>query len=1177
LIIDSESGRIYSGFGGNEISRKEIRVMNEKQKRIYDWLKGLESNLSELYWGATKLIEDKTFPGRERFICHAVREIRNRLPEAVAGEGILKRFDYTKEIEELANAYERAGLGGVRIKDGDEQGVEQKIPQEIMVRLNSLVSEHRAVAQRNRENVTKLLIALEPENKSMQSSLRPIAGQWMRETEWFVGRAHEGEKARVEEEELVERFAKFENTLYALCGYFYDGMDRIEDLIRKANEGQNIPGEEEIDQIVSQLVKVKYQTHFFDKLENPYWIAPLNGRKFFESPTDPESSEAYERWPQGWYLKKMAAKAPKDILGVIKGIRSRNPYVRNLCIECLLEMPIERAACGIEVIKNIFSSREREGDFGWAWMGEQAAKLMVKLVERNQDAAFKIAWLLLDAWVPNEKERRYGDYIVSKFSEHDYKELMLEYYSKVWEVEPARGVGVLMIILNRCLGDLDKEGKGEEGYDASRHFGYGLELGDLNEIDMKHPGIKTILVKGICEGGKVLIDKEPGKGSKLLDLLERTHRVIYLRIAMYLMRFVKHGKESERISRLIGNKDCFREYNPYWYEHRRLLNDKFEDVSDEVKKAFLEWVNEDKYSEDHRREIIERCKKNNEAEPDFEKWENYAKAEELYLVRERFKDEYERYKKAAVVKNDSELAPRKKVSEAHFVSPEEGSTYSSEKMGKDGIESVINYLLEPRHYEGKENVSGWGTAKDAIAASFGADIRKRPMEYLNVDLKKLESLDPEFLDRLFSGISGAVRDGSFKKEGWERLIDLAGGIVEEKKKEKEWRECFLAILWVLHDGFVEESNRITFNETIIRKFWLILKILVGYNYDEKSESEDDPVQQQLRSVQGRAFEQIVLLGVVCKNHFAAVYEDYMKKEMVQVYEFVTKAVKRSEVNCTLGFDFARIYWLDKEWVESNTEIIFDNAMWDAVWGTYVSWGRPSPQCFKYLVEKGIYGRAVERIGEKSKYKFRKEPDEGLVEHLMIGCFNGWVDFESDVLKKFFEKASAELRGKAAEFLTTGFKSVKEEGKPYEEIAERMRTYWKGRLAVIKGNPTENEKEAIEFTGWVEDSLLPAKETMELLEQSLDVSGGIIGEMRDARKFVEGISKLGKGNEALALRCLKKAAADKNMHLPWARIQEPLVKFLEELPDGMRSEGREVADLYGRYNPDKFRGVWEKLK
>ena len=64
---------------------------------------------------------------------------------------------------------------------------------------------------------------------------------------------------------------------------------------------------------------------------------------------------------------------------------------------------------------------------------------------------------------------------------------------------------------------------------------------------------------------------------------------------------------------------------------------------------------------------------------------------------------------------------------------------------------------------------------------------------------------------------------------------------------------------------------------------------------------------------------------------------------------------------------------------------------------------------------------------------------------------------------------------------------------------------------------------------------------------------------------------------MALRCLKKAARDKNMHSPWEMIHEPLAKFLEELPVGVRSEGREVADLYGRYNPDKFREVWEKMK
>jgi len=64
-----------------------------------------------------------------------------------------------------------------------------------------------------------------------------------------------------------------------------------------------------------------------------------------------------------------------------------------------------------------------------------------------------------------------------------------------------------------------------------------------------------------------------------------------------------------------------------------------------------------------------------------------------------------------------------------------------------------------------------------------------------------------------------------------------------------------------------------------------------------------------------------------------------------------------------------------------------------------------------------------------------------------------------------------------------------------------------------------------------------------------------------------------------LERIKKAAADENMHSPWSRIEEPLVSFLEtimDLSEEVRNVGKEVADLYGRYNPDKFRGVWEKL-
>lgn len=223
-----------------------------------------------------------------------------------------------------------------------------------------------------------------------------------------------------------------------------------------------------------------------------------------------------------------------------------------------------------------------------------------------------------------------------------------------------------------------------------------------------------------------------------------------------------------------------------------------------------------------------------------------------------------------------------------------------------------------------------------------------------------------------------------------------------------------------------------------------------------------------------------------------------------------------------------------------------------------------------------------KIGCDNKFGFGKSPEEGLVEHLVIGYFNGWVEYESETLQKFFEKASAKLRTKAARFMTTGFESTKEDDdeKYRQGVAQRMRKYWNSRIDAIQNEPKKGLDEAIELTGWVCDSLLPAKETLELLEKTLDLSGGKVGKMRGAKDFVEGVTTLGRGNELLALQCLKKASNEEEMHTPWESIQGPLKEFLERIVDvqpEIRSAAIEVADAYGRYNPDEFREVWAKLK
>ncbi|MHC4112523.1 MAG: hypothetical protein ACYSUY_15740, partial [Planctomycetota bacterium] len=924
---------------------------------------------------------------------------------------------------------------------------------------------------------------------------------------------------------------------------------------------------------VLEIIKddVELALYFYDVLD-PGWVELLGKAGEFEELREKETGMIGKY--KAHYLKQCAETKAKAVLGIIEKINAQDINIQGTLIRAIVKMPEETAIKGIVMVKKYLDEQENKW---WYAIGESAAELMVNLTANHPDKAFEVAETLLDTWVSEEKT--FGKDIFAKFSEDEYSKLMMEHYSKVWEANPDKAIGRLVKILNRCLEDLDKEGKEEKGYDASSSFGYSLELGDLNEIDMQHPEIKTILVKGICEAGKVLIDKEPRKVSELLGLLEETNRVIFLRIAMYLLRFVKSGTETERIDKFVGNKEYFKEYNPCWNEHRRLLNDKFHDVSNKAKGKFIDWVKIPKITEERKKEDAEWYKKNKKTLPDFEKWENQAKAEQLYFVRENFKDEYERYKKAAGVKNDSELAPRKMVSEARFVDPKEGTPLSAEEMAEKKVSEVLGYVSNPKNYEVKKKKQDvFRDAASALRATFKGDVKKRYKDYLECDVEEFKELSASFLASFFYGVWDAVREGSFNKQEWILLIGFAFWIVEEKHEDQKYRDCFSEILSVLRDGFGGGKGKLELDEATAKEFWGILKRLIYFpvkNINGKNE-ERDPMQLMLRQVTGKALELTVLFGLVCKKQFEEHWEKELRAEMTKSWEYVLKSITEPGINCVFGIEFSRIHWLDTQWVEENLELIFKDELWDEVWGTYTSWGRPSPNCFELLIQEQKYLEAVKRIGKLSKFKFGKEPDKGLTEHLMIGYFNEWIGYDHEVLEKFFEKAPAGLRAKAARFLATGFKNVNEKGgNEKKEVAARMKRYWESRLAIM------DKEEAVGFMKWLSDSVLDGKETLEFVEKTLIISGGELSERGDSKGFVEGVCKFGKeGNELLALRCLKKAAADKNMHMPWSSIQEPLVNFLEAMVDmteDVRSAAIEVADAYGRYNPDKFRDVWEKLR
>ncbi len=1169
--------------------------MKDYQKEIRNWMEGLAPALARLYEGAVRMLEDKSFPGRVRFIAHGVREIRNRLPEVVAGKTVKERLIYSKEFEAIVEKWEAAGLSGMKVSDegpADYAGKTATVPYDLFAIVSDLVSKHRKVRMLNIDKAAELMLALEPHNKQAREGLIPVVKEWHKTCEWFVGLAHESGTVAVSDDEIAENFKRFEATLHSFAMSFLAGLQKVESLIDRANEVEGEPDEKLVSEAMALVSRPQYLEHFFSRLDTPSWLAPLKEKGFFTRPpgavkTD-DGALVWPHWLEAPYLTRLASKVPEEVVGIINGIKTNNPLVIGRCIECLLEMPEINAANGVTAVKRFFAERKR---WGWFVDTDKVGELMVKLSRNFIHKSCEIAYSLLEVWKPEKEEGKYfAKDIQAKFEPYQYDDLIFKHYSKLWDVDAVRALQVLVRIFDKYQDEL-----GDDDYDVRCGFQCRSATERLDQIGGGYRNeIVVTLIKAICEAGRAVIEKQPEKIGRTFDYLWGKKKVIFERIVLYLLRFVPEGSQTERINSIVGDPK-FLEERDWWYEYRLLLNDKFENITDEAIATFREWVQAQKVEDvDEWKKWFKDTRKGEPKDEDLEKYlEKYEarmRAKELYPVRDKF-PEFAEYIKQAGIDADA-VKPQRMVSEARHVDSTEGAAISEKEMEKMEPDKVIKVMNTTKKWGKTER--GWHmlSGEQTESQVFRRDVKKRVSEYLRIEANELLKLPAVFLYGFFEGIWEAVRGENAESIDWDRLLEVAGAVVEKYGDSKEYNECLKAELNVLREAFDNEDLRERIIAKNIEPIWNIIEPLTRYCYNADSIAEDnrDPLDECINCVQGKAFQLSIRLGVICKNRDVKHYESWMANRLKKVLEYILEDVELAKVRCVFGLWFPQIYWLEEKWVEGNLDRIFnekDNKLWDCVWGTYISWGRTSRPAFDLLADRRKYDFAINRFGKECMFKYREDPEKGVVEHLMIALFSGWIEFEHEVLKLFFEKAPAKLRGYAAGFFTTGFKPVKEkeEKDEKEKITQRARQYWKARIEEIAKAPEDNLEEAVEFAGWVNDSLLPPKETFELLKETLDLTGGKIGERKNAVDFVKGICEIGEGNELAALECLNWATNEPKMGVYFSLYRNELTKFMERVANlendykdvgEIRREAMQLADTYGRMRIYDFKDIYERL-
>jgi hypothetical protein len=207
--------------------------------RVRQWLEVEAPNLAPVYEACVLMAVDPTFPGRVWFIAHALRDIRNRLPEAIAGPVEQSRTEYSELARKVTKCWMDEGLPG----DGSSPFASSSEPrpggpprlnvsQALIEAVGDLVAGDLAIPGRKKDAASRLFAALA--GGPVPSY---VIDGWLKAT----GRAEPFAHLRNEPlttaqvAEFDQIFYECESALIAIASRSYENMDALDEILESAN------------------------------------------------------------------------------------------------------------------------------------------------------------------------------------------------------------------------------------------------------------------------------------------------------------------------------------------------------------------------------------------------------------------------------------------------------------------------------------------------------------------------------------------------------------------------------------------------------------------------------------------------------------------------------------------------------------------------------------------------------------------------------------------------------------------------------------------------------------------------------------------------------------------------------------------------------------------------------
>lgn len=1023
----------------------------EKQKKIRDALIHLDSEfgkrLSQVYEGVVVGFNNKRNPERIPQVCHSARELSAILPRYFPGLPVLERIDQKKNPQETGQ-----------------------------------------------RELLKEILGTHPERSALPEYLKEtFVDEWMKVHTYFHKNSkHDDlknkEAAEISDQEFEANIWLFEDLLYRILVEvpFFDPLKGIDDLLKIEH-----PTDEDVVKLSHLISQTEHRRYFFEKCDNPEWLEPLSKIGAFTKPQEPLKQGGYIRfigWPESQYLVRIVDRKPDEVFEIVSKLDSENQSVLEDFIDAAIKSPTDVAVKYVPLIKKRNWIKNPYN----LLLPDKIADLMEKLaVDGKTEEAIQIARIIFDVKIDESKEVPDEDgtslYFHPEakpyFDEWRYGQTISKKVKQISETKPVELFQVFASILRQALELEKRDNTTDDFYEYSHIWRPNLEhVRNPNREDAKNTLVDA-LIHLIQENKN---NSEIIKG--IVKILQQHHQALFKRIEMFLYRIVLEPP-IEEIEKILTDKKVIVAYN-LRREYLPLLERFFEFLSQDGQSSILQTISAGpniKKTDDITQERFNAM---------FLRWQSLYYQRIKNHLASPYKEEFEKISTeyGDAVDDDGEM----KVT-GGWIGNE--SPISKEQLGELDPRKAIEYI---RDYQEPED-SFANMSASGLGIIFASVITESPEKYVPIANKLLEyKVKPLYIYHFLHGLKETLKN--HKVFDWAPVIDLCYAILFEveleeltpaiSKHELDWKSVRGAIADLLGAALGDKDT--TISVELRNKIWKILTELSSDEeptpeYEKRDNGGDlDPMTLSINTVRGEAMHAVINYGLWLARNNTEAGDSKLTPELEELLNFHLDLNNDPSlaIRSVYGWRLPNLSYLSFDWVKKNKDRIFPKGKEQEPFLLAALEGYLSNSVFYDLFDvlKDLYMDFIKLLGTVEKTGFRaSDINERLPQHLMVTYVHG--PKHDDLVDYFFANAPTKSKVYAVNFIGRVVFTELAQYKDQENVKQRTLKLWDARLKESETNL--NVEELQEFGWWFKRSPFSAKDTIEHLIKTLQLTEGVI--------------------------------------------------------------------------------------